>query len=77
MTLETIDAFRRHGKVDCDAVRHGRAEAVDVMDDPQAAGISMKAVTDQLTVEGVQKFSAALHGLLEVIDQRPGVLARV
>jgi transaldolase len=76
MTLETIDAFGHHGEVACDAVRHGRAEAVDLMDDLQAAGISVKAVTDQLTVHGVQKFSAALHGLLAVIDQRRGVLVR-
>jgi len=74
MTLDTIDAFRDHGEVDCNAVRQGRDEAVQVMKDLERVGVDMKAVTDQLTSEGVRKFSASLHALLDAIDQRRGVL---
>jgi transaldolase/transaldolase/glucose-6-phosphate isomerase len=76
MTLETIDAFRDHGTVDCGAVRKGLDEAHRVIADLESNGISMKAVTDQLTKEGVEKFAASLTGLLDAIKQREGALAR-
>jgi transaldolase len=74
MTLETIDAFRDHGEVDCNAVHQGRDEAVQVMKDLERVGLDMKAVTEQLTSEGVRKFSASLHALFDAIDQRRGAL---
>jgi transaldolase/glucose-6-phosphate isomerase len=65
----TFDAFRDHG--------HPRAsleEAVDVaqktMDDLARAGISIKAVTDRLTDEGVKLFADAFDKLLAAIDNR-------
>jgi transaldolase len=74
MTLATIEAFRDHGQVDCNAVRQGQGEADQVMRDLERAGIDLRDVTDQLTREGVRKFSAALHALLDAIDQRRGAL---
>ena len=65
----TFDAFRDHG--------HPRAsleEAVDVaqktMGDLARTGISIKAVTDQLTAEGVKLFADAFDKLLAAIDNR-------
>jgi transaldolase len=75
MTLDTIEAFRDHGVVDCGAIRQGLAEARQILNDLEQAGISIKAVTDQLTVEGVQKFSKSLHALMDAIAERRGVLA--
>jgi transaldolase len=70
MTLATIEAFRDHGDVDCGAIRQGRDEAVRVIDDLEQAGISLNAVTDRLTREGVQKFNASLDTLRATIAER-------
>jgi transaldolase len=72
MPLETIDAFRDHGVVDCRAVMQGLDQAHQEMRDLERAGISMKAVTDELIREGVEKFSQALHALLDTIERRQG-----
>jgi transaldolase len=76
MTLETIVAFRDHGTVDCNAICQGRDEAGQVFEELEQAGVSMSAVTDQLTREGVETFCTSLHGLLNAIEQRRGSLAR-
>ncbi|HZU13379.1 MAG TPA: transaldolase [Chloroflexota bacterium] len=74
MTLETIEAFRDHGTVNCDAIRQGVDEARQVLADLERVGISMKAVTDQLTDEGVHKFTTSLRALLSAIQERQGNL---
>ena len=65
----TFDAFRDHGHL-----RASLEETVDVaqktMDDLARAGISIKAVTDQLTAEAVKLFADAFDKLLAVIDNR-------
>lgn len=72
MPIETIEAFRDHGVVDCQAVTKGIDEADRQMKDLEQAGISMAAVTDELIREGVEKFCTALHSLLATIEQRQG-----
>jgi len=74
MPLETIDAFRDHGVVDCGAVTKGLDQAHREMQSLERAAIDMKAVTDQLIREGVEKFCQALHALLETIERRQGAL---
>lgn len=76
MPLETIEAFRDHGAVDCAAVTQGLPEARSRITELERAGISMQAVTDQLIQEGVEKFCKALHSLLATIEQRQGTLAK-
>jgi transaldolase / glucose-6-phosphate isomerase len=76
MPMETIEAFRDHGEVDCEAIRKGLDEAYQVMKELKAAGIDMKAVTDQLTKEGVEKFTKSLHTLLEAIAEEERSLVR-
>jgi len=70
MPMETIDAFRDHGAVDCGAVMQGVDEAREVISNLERVGISMKTVTDELIRDGVEKFSKALRSLLDTIDQR-------
>jgi len=72
----TLDAFRDHGKP-----RKSLTEDVDgarkTMSDLAAAGISMKDVTDKLTVDGVKLFADAFDKLLEAVEKnspRPGTL---
>jgi transaldolase len=70
MPMETIDAVRDHGEVQCGTIMQGLDEAHQVMKDLERVGISMKAVTDQLTEEGVEKFSTSLHSLLQSIEEQ-------
>jgi len=74
MPLETIDAFRDHGAVDCGAVTQGREQAHRHVEDLERAGISLTAATETLIQEGVDKFCQALHSLLDTIEQRQGSL---
>jgi transaldolase len=74
MTLETIDAFRDHGQVDCEAIRQGGDQAVQTLQALEAVGINLREVTDRLTIEGVAKFSQALHRLLSAIAERQSSL---
>ena len=64
----TLDAFRDHGKA-----RESLTEDIDsakkTMSDLAKAGISMKEVTDQLTVEGVKLFADAFDKLLEAVEK--------
>lgn len=70
MPMETIDAFRDHGTVDCGAVMQGANEAREDLVNLERAGISMTTVTDDLIRDGVEKFCKALHSLLDTIEQR-------
>jgi transaldolase len=70
----TFDAFREHGKL-----RNSLTEGVDaagkIMSDLEAAGISMKAVTEKLVTDGVKLFADAFVKLLAAVDKHAGVRA--
>ena len=66
MPPATIDAFRDHGKLRR-SLTDDVAGAKKTMDDLQAAGISMKEVTDKLTEDGVKLFADAFDKLLAVV----------
>jgi transaldolase/glucose-6-phosphate isomerase len=65
----TFDAFRDHGKP-----RASLEENVDAaqktMTDLGRSGISMKAVTDQLTEDGVKLFAKAFEELLAAVEKQ-------
>ncbi len=64
----TLDAFRDHGKP-----RQSLTEDVEgaqkIMSDLASVGISMKEVTDKLTVDGVKLFADAFDKLLEAVEK--------
>jgi transaldolase/glucose-6-phosphate isomerase len=64
----TLEAFRDHGKP-----RQSLTEDLDgarkTMSDLAGAGISMKEVTDKLTVDGVKLFADAFDKLLETVEK--------
>jgi transaldolase/glucose-6-phosphate isomerase len=68
MPPATVDAFRDHGQL-----RHSLTENVEgaqnVMDDLARAGISMEAVTTQLTSDGVKLFADAFNQLLAAVEK--------
>jgi transaldolase/glucose-6-phosphate isomerase len=64
----TIDAFRDHGRVR-PSLTEDIPGAQKTMDDLPKAGISMKEVTDKLTVDGVKLFSDAFDKLLAAVEK--------
>lgn len=65
----TMDAFRDHGVVVPDAIERGVDEARALLAALEQNGVSMKAVTDALTAEGVQQFVAAFDKLFAALAQ--------
>lgn len=70
MPEQTIAAFADHGKARADTVEEGVAEASAVLTDLERLGIDLKAITDQLEREGVQKFIEPYDALLDLIASR-------
>jgi transaldolase len=68
MPPATIDAFRDHGKLS-NSLTEDIPAAQKTMDDLAKAGISMKEVTDKLTVDGVKLFSDAFDKLLAAVER--------
>ena len=66
----TMDAFRDHGKVSPDAIEQDVEGARAMLAHLERGGISLKAVTEELTVEGVQQFADAFDKLFGTIAQR-------
>jgi len=64
----TLDAFRDHGKV-----RNSLTENIEAAQETMAAlpkvGISMKEVTDKLTIDGVKLFADAFDQLLAAVEK--------
>ena len=68
MPPATIDAFRDHGKLR-NSLTEDIPGAQKTMDDLAKAGISMKEVTDKLTVDGVKLFADAFDKLLGAVEK--------
>jgi len=68
MPPATIDAFRDHGRVRA-SLTEDIPGAQKTMADLAKAGISMKEVTDKLTVDGVKLFSDAFNKLLTAVER--------
>ena len=66
----TMDAFRDHGRVTADAVEHDLADARRSLADLEAAGVSLKAVTEHLVEDGVAQFADAFDRLFAAIARR-------
>jgi transaldolase / glucose-6-phosphate isomerase len=64
----TLDAFRDHGKPRSSLEENVEAARKTMTDLPRA-GISMKAITDQLTEDGVKLFADAFDKLLAAVDK--------
>jgi transaldolase len=68
MPEKTLMAFADHGEVRGDMVSDTEVEAQQVMDDLAAVGISYDEVVDLLEREGVEKFEASWHELVETVQ---------
>ena len=70
----TFDAFRNHGKLR-NSLTEDLAGANKTMSDLEAAGISMKQVTDKLLTDAVKLFQDPFKQLLDAISKHAGVRA--
>src|SRR5580765_484543 len=70
----TFDAFRDHGKLR-NSLTENVAGANKTMSDMEAAGISMKEVTDKLLADAVKLFQDPFKQLLDAITKHAGVAA--
>ncbi len=66
---QTLDAFRDHGVAEVTLTR-GLDHARESLARLEAAGVSMKVVTQELEDEGVKAFADAVTALLKTIDER-------
>jgi transaldolase/glucose-6-phosphate isomerase len=64
----TLDAFRDHGQPR-ETLTEGVDEAKQVMQDFAATGISIDAITDKLTDDGVRLFEEAFDKLLAAVEK--------
>jgi len=70
----TFDAFREHGKLR-NSLTENVSGAHKTMSDLEAAGISMKEVTDKLIADAVKLFQDPFKQLLDAIAKHAGVRA--
>lgn len=68
----TLDAFRNHGKLRS-SLTEDIPGAQQTMDNLAKAGISMKQVTDKLTIDGVKLFADAFDQLLAALEKTSGL----
>lgn len=76
MPPATMDAFRDHGKAAPDAIEQDLEGARATLTQLERSGISLKAITDELTAEGVQQFADAFDKLFGSIARRRGALLK-
>jgi transaldolase len=78
MPAATIDAFQDHGRVSrtLDRKRHFE-ETRATMQALNAAGISMKEVTDRLQVDGIAAFAKSLESLYGAIRQKQSATTEI
>jgi transaldolase len=76
MPRETLDAFRDHGTVK-DTIEEDISGAKAALAGLAEVGIDFKAATDQLEVEGVDKFQVSFDALIKgIVEKRAAMLAR-
>lgn len=68
MPEATLHAFADHGRVDGDTVTHEYRESDALLNELDGLGIDYVQVTEQLEIEGLQKFDASWSQLLETVS---------
>lgn len=69
LPMETIDAFRDHGKA-AQTITDHIDHAHKVLDDLKNKGIDLEQITHKLEDEGIEKFNVAYAKLLKSIDDQ-------
>jgi transaldolase len=73
MPLETIEAFRDHGKAQV-TLGENHQDAEEVVGRLLALEINLMAIGQELTEEGVDKFIASHEEAIRALEQKRGAL---
>jgi transaldolase len=73
LPLETLEAFRDHGRVAA-TLTQGLDQADELVRRLAALGIDLDDVGEQLSRQGVDKFTTALDGVLATVEERRSAL---
>lgn len=77
MPPKTMDAFRDHGQVKPDSIRHDLDGASKVIGDTARLGLDLDGVTAELVREGAKQFTDAADSLLAAVGgKRASIIAR-
>ncbi len=71
----TYDAFKDHGSVQL-TLEQDLDEARRVLDEFEAKGFSLKAITEKLTADGVKSFNESFGQLMDTIEARRDAVVR-
>ena len=69
LTLETVNAYRDHGRPAA-RLEEGIAQARDVLDRLHTIGIDVEKLNDRLEEEGILTFIKAFDGLIKGIERK-------
>ncbi|WP_188051485.1 transaldolase [Flavobacterium sp. GP15] len=69
LPMETIDAFRDHGKA-AETLIQNIEEADAIMEELKNIGINIDTITEKLEAEGIEKFNQAYEKLIKSIDNQ-------
>lgn len=69
LPVETLAAFRDHGRPRA-SLEADLTGALETLDDLEHVGISLRAVIDELIVDGISKFQEAFDNLLGTLERR-------
>lgn len=69
LPMETIDAFRDHGKV-AETLTQDISDSNNAMSELEKIGIDIDKITQKLEDEGIEKFNVAYEKLLKSIDDQ-------
>lgn len=69
LPMETIDAFRDHGKA-AETLIQNIEEADAIMEELKNKGININTITEKLEAEGIEKFNQAYEKLIKSIDNQ-------
>lgn len=69
LPMETIDAFRDHGKA-AETLIQNIEEADAIMEELKNKGINIDTITEKLEAEGIEKFNQAYEKLIKSIDNQ-------
>ncbi|HEX6174021.1 MAG TPA: bifunctional transaldolase/phosoglucose isomerase, partial [Candidatus Binatia bacterium] len=77
LPVETLNAFRDHGRVSDATVREGLDEAANALAQLKELGIDLNAVAEKLQDDGVAAFATSFDSLMSTLDKKRSFLGGI
>jgi transaldolase/glucose-6-phosphate isomerase len=75
--VETLNAFKDHGRVSGATVRQGLDEAAKALAQLKEVGIDLDAIAEKLQDDGVAAFATSFDSLMSTLDKKRSALAGI